>query len=186
MLKQILLTQMRERGPMPFEEFQAAALYDPEHGFFSRGELRSTKAGDFLTSPEVSPLFGETLARFVEKEMERIWAGGLPPSTAGSSRRPLPGTRGETTTSFHLVEVGAGSGSLLKPLLAKLSFAPEVWAIEASPMARNALNPTRIEHWIVVSGSNPPCPWRGTPPTMPWGENTDLTYSLQSTSSQVT
>lgn len=139
MLKQILLTQMRERGPMPFEEFQAAALYDPEHGFFSRGELRSTKAGDFLTSPEVSPLFGETLARFVEKEMERIWAGGLPPSTAGSSRRPLPGTRGETTTSFHLVEVGAGSGSLLKPLLAKLSFAPEVWAIEASPMARNAL-----------------------------------------------
>ena len=43
---------------MPFEEFQAAALYDSEHGFFSKGELRSTNSGDFLTSPEVSPLFG--------------------------------------------------------------------------------------------------------------------------------
>ena len=71
-LKQSLLARVAEDGPIPFEEFQSVALYDSEHGFFSKGELRSTKAGDFLTSPEVSPLFGGTLARFVEEERERI------------------------------------------------------------------------------------------------------------------
>jgi len=40
------------------------------------GPLRSAKEGDFLTSPEVSPLFGETIARFVAAEAERI--GGNP------------------------------------------------------------------------------------------------------------
>ncbi len=104
---------------MPFEEFQRAALYHPEHGFFSKGELRSTKAGDFLTSPEVSPMFGETLARFVENERDRIDP--------------------EKRDTFHLVEVGAGSGSLLRPLLGSLAKAPHVWAVEASPMARETL-----------------------------------------------
>ena len=46
----------------------AACLYDPEGGFFATGPLRSTKDGDFLTSPEVSPWFGRMLARFVAAE----------------------------------------------------------------------------------------------------------------------
>ncbi|HEX6147280.1 MAG TPA: SAM-dependent methyltransferase, partial [Acidimicrobiia bacterium] len=86
---------------------------DPEGGFFSVGKLRSEKAGDFLTSPEVSPLFGETLARYVERERERI---GEP---------------------FALVEVAAGSGSLIGPLLTTIDV--EAWAVETSPAARLAL-----------------------------------------------
>jgi SAM-dependent MidA family methyltransferase len=89
------------------------ALYDPEGGFFGAGKLRSEKAGDFLTSPEVSPLFGETLARFVELERERI---GEP---------------------FQVVEVGAGSGSLIAPLSSRAEV--EAWVVEASPAARFAL-----------------------------------------------
>lgn len=141
-LKEILLAQIVESGPMPFEEFQAAALYDPEHGFFSRGELRSTKAGDFLTSPEVSPLFGETLARFVDEERERIGppAGGKGPAAEQRVGGPVGEARDEDQSPFHLVEVGAGSGSLLEPLLESLSFTPEVWVVEASPMAREALS----------------------------------------------
>ena len=146
---------------MPFEEFQAAALYDPEHGFFSKGELRSTKAGDFLTSPEVSPLFGETLARFVERELERLRQAPLPPDSSSPAVLSPPGgdqpKRGRVHVGppgggktpppeagiggqFQLVEVGAGSGSLLRPLLEALSFEPEVWVVEASPMARQALS----------------------------------------------
>jgi SAM-dependent MidA family methyltransferase len=144
-LNEILLTRIAERGPIPFEEFQSAALYDPEHGFFSTGELRSTKAGDFLTSPEVSPLFGETLAAFVESERQRVGSTGVDGDLAPPAREAS--VRGEGAAAdgggkgalFHLVEVGAGSGSLLKPLLNTLTTPVEVWAVEASPMARAAL-----------------------------------------------
>jgi SAM-dependent MidA family methyltransferase len=105
--------QIETTGPIPFEMFMDIALYDPEGGFFTTGKLRSERGGDFLTSPEVSPLFGETLARFVEGERERI---GQP---------------------FEVVEVAAGSGSLIAPLMRAIEV--EVWAVEASPAAREVL-----------------------------------------------
>jgi SAM-dependent MidA family methyltransferase len=105
--------KIEAEGPIPFEEFMGFALYDPEGGFFAAGKLRSEKAGDFLTSPEVSPLFGETLARYVGREQERI-------------REP-----------FVLIEVAAGSGSLIGPLLKTIEV--EAWAVETSPAARLAL-----------------------------------------------
>ena len=111
-LRQRILQTIDAEGPMPFERFMEIALYDPD-GFFGGGQLRSRKGGDFLTSPEVSPLFGETLAVFVERERARI---GEP---------------------FQLVEVGAGSGSLLRPLLGTIDV--EAWAVEVSPAARQEL-----------------------------------------------
>ena len=112
-LEQRIRRQIRSEGPIPFEVFMDLALYDPEGGFFTTGKLRSERGGDFLTSPEVSALFGETLARFVERERERI---GQP---------------------FEIVEVAAGSGSLIGPL--KRSIDVEAWAVEASPAAREVL-----------------------------------------------
>ncbi len=112
MLRDVLLHRIEAGGPMPFEEFMAACLYDPDHGFFATGPLRSTKAGDFLTSPEVSGWFGRIIARYV---------------TA-------------TDPGGAIIEVGAGSGTLLRPLLAELDTAPEtVVAIDASPAAQRAL-----------------------------------------------
>ncbi len=110
-----LFERIARRGPIPFEEFHRAALYDAEYGYFAAGPLRSAQSGDFLTSPEVSPLFGETLARFVREERQRL---GDP-------------------EGFALVEVGAGSGSLLAPLI---SVEPvRVWVVEVAPAARQAL-----------------------------------------------
>ncbi len=102
---------------MGFDEFMKACLYDPEHGFFATGPLRSSQSGDFLTSPEVSPLFGATLARFVAAEWERL---GRP-------------------ADFAVVDVGAGSGSLLAALLEAIDAPVTAWAVEASPAARAAL-----------------------------------------------
>ena len=116
-----LTDRIRERivveGPLPFEVFQAMALYDPGGGFFTSEVLRSTKGGDFLTSPEVSPLFGAMLARFVNHAWHRIGRPG----------------------QASVVEVAAGSGSLLRPLLEGLEFEADAWAIEASPAACRAL-----------------------------------------------
>src|SRR5690606_14019437 len=71
-LKPRLFQLIDANGPLPFEEFMRLALYDPDGGFFAGAELRSEKAGDFLTSPEVSPMFGETLAELVRREHARI------------------------------------------------------------------------------------------------------------------
>lgn len=104
---------------MPFERFMELALYGPD-GFFGGDTLRSQRAGDFLTSPEVSDLFGETLARYVA------------------------GIADEIGDPFTVVEVGAGSGSLLRPLLTALEV--DAMAIEASPAARSALAELVLVH----------------------------------------
>ena len=114
MLIEKLRATIESDGPMPFEDFMAACLYDSEFGFFATGPLRSDGEGDFLTSPEVSPWFGRTIAAALAGE--------------------LPGD------DWALVEVGAGSGSLLRPLLESLGAAPQpTIAIERSPAARAAL-----------------------------------------------
>ena len=152
-LRPVLAAKLRARiaadAPMPFEQYMAACLYDPDGGFFTTGPLRSVKEGDFLTSPEVSPWFGRTLGKFIESQV-----------ASHKSQDP-----------FLVVDVGAGSGSLLKPLMETLASpsdeggqasvasvsprgfsarggesGPQGWeggysfhAVEASPAARQAL-----------------------------------------------
>jgi len=133
-LKEHIRTKVADAGPMPFDEFMALALYHPE-GFFGGGTLRSEKAGDFLTSPEVSPLFGQALAGYVAAEHRRI---GDP---------------------FALYEVGAGSGSLLRPLLDEHKVSAH--AIEASPAARRSLESILPSERIHESLHAVPKPCRG-------------------------
>ncbi len=118
-----LADRLRDRiaatGPLPFDEYMEICLYDRADGFFTTGPLRSTAGGDFLTSPEVSGWFGRILGRFVVAEQVRL-----------------------APAEVVLVEAGGGSGSLLRALLAECGTeAPgEVWAVEASPAARQALH----------------------------------------------
>lgn len=118
MLASILRDRIRRDGPIPFDEFMRIALYEPEAGYFAAGPVRSERTGDFLTSPEVSPLFGETLGRFVAAEAHRTGADPV-----------------------DVVEVGAGSGSLLRPLLDHLDgagVAARATVVEVSAAARAA------------------------------------------------
>lgn len=105
------------RDPMRFDEYMAWCLYDPEIGFFSatRSDVRSTKAGDFLTSPEVSAEFGRALGRFVTAEHDRVGVDG----------------------EFLVIDVGAGTGSLLRSLAE--TWRGQALGIELSPAAREAL-----------------------------------------------
>jgi len=119
-----LVEVISRTGPIPFEEFQERALYG-SGGFFVGDALRSVKAGDFLTSPEVSPLFGETLGAFVSAEADRL--GAVP----------------------RVVEVGAGSGSLLKALLEVVP--AEAWAVEISMAAQIASSYVVGEDRVVPS-----------------------------------
>ncbi|MDJ0791957.1 MAG: SAM-dependent methyltransferase [Acidimicrobiia bacterium] len=109
-----IVTEIEATGPMRFDRFMELSLYDPEAGFFAVGALRSSADGDFVTSPEVSPWFGRLIGR---------WAKAAKP-----------------TSDSILVEVGAGSGSLLAPMIAEAGDAfAAVYAVEISPGARASI-----------------------------------------------
>ena len=50
-------------GWLSFERFMELALYEPGLGYYSAGSTKLGAAGDFVTAPEVSDLFGRCLAR---------------------------------------------------------------------------------------------------------------------------
>jgi SAM-dependent MidA family methyltransferase len=90
--------EIRGSGPMPFARFMELALYDPAGGYYRAGVARPGRGGDFLTAPELHPIFGELFARAVSQAWGRLG-------------RPEP---------FVVVEHGAGEGALAVPLLGAL------------------------------------------------------------------
>jgi SAM-dependent MidA family methyltransferase len=90
-LRDALAARIRRHGPIPFGDYVEAALYDPTHGFFTRGGGAGRRR-DFLTSPEVGPLFGAVLARALD-----AWWDALD--------QPDP---------FTFVDCGAGQGTLAR------------------------------------------------------------------------
>jgi SAM-dependent MidA family methyltransferase len=85
-------------GWISFAEFMHMALYTPDLGYYSGGAKKfadlKTGEGDFVTAPEISPLFAQTLAR--------------------QARQILAATQGS------ILELGAGTGKLAIDLLLEL------------------------------------------------------------------
>jgi len=86
-----------ERAPLTVAAFMELALYDPDHGYYARAAHRSGRAGDFFTSVDVGPLFGELL------ELQICEMAALLRTTAAET--------------FDLVEAGAGNGRLAADIL---------------------------------------------------------------------
>jgi SAM-dependent MidA family methyltransferase len=103
--------------PVPFDEYMREALYG-EHGFYTRpGGGHAGRRGDFLTSPEVGPLFGAVIANYLDAEWTRI---GRP-------------------KKFTVVDAGAGPGTLARSILAarpSCSDALDYVAVEVSAPQR--------------------------------------------------
>src|SRR5919201_6520228 len=60
-------TEIRNRGPKPFDWFMEQVLYHPEHGYYSSGRCAIGRKGDYFTNVSVGPLFGHLmLAQFAE------------------------------------------------------------------------------------------------------------------------
>lgn len=90
-----------------FEQYMNLALYAPGLGYYSSGATKLGSAGDFVTAPELSPLFGRTLAQQLKQIL---------PSLAPS----------------NILEFGAGTGKLARDILLeleKLNALPEKYFI---------------------------------------------------------
>jgi SAM-dependent MidA family methyltransferase len=109
--------------PIPFDVFMSEALYGEEGFYTARG--RAGRRGDFLTSPEVGPLFGAVVARFLDHEWGRL---GRP-------------------SDFVVVDAGAGPGALVRALLAaepECSSSMRLVAVDVSD-AQRAQHPASVE-----------------------------------------
>ena len=93
-------------GWIGFDRFMDMALYTPGLGYYSGGAHKFGAAGDFVTAPELTPLFSQALAAQVKQIL--------------------------TLSAPHIIEVGAGSGRLAADLLLELeagAYLPESYRI---------------------------------------------------------
>jgi SAM-dependent MidA family methyltransferase len=118
-----LAARIRREGPLRFDLFQEAALYDPDGGYYERPG-RVGRAGDFVTGPSWHPAFGRTIARIArrvwEEEKEKISAkeGERGGSAKGEEEEKTSEKAGESLpramrAPIDLVDIGAGEGDLL-------------------------------------------------------------------------
>lgn len=86
---------IKRHGPLPFSRFMELALYTPGLGYYASGLPKIGKEGDFITAPEISPLFARCIARQASQILAEI-------------------------EHANLIEFGAGKGTLAKDLLLAL------------------------------------------------------------------
>ncbi len=83
-------------GWINFAQLMDAALYTPGLGYYSGGAKKFGLSGDFVTAPEISPLFAQTVARQVQQVLNALQTQNKP---------------------NDILELGAGSGRLAIDLL---------------------------------------------------------------------
>ena len=101
----------RAGGWLPFSRFMAMALYEPGLGYYASGRTivgRVPESGsDFVTAPELSPLFGRALARQVGEALEasgtdEVWEFG---AGSGALAAELLQTLGSRVRRYSIVEL---------------------------------------------------------------------------------
>jgi len=68
----IRLAIMESGGSISFEQYMQMALYEPGLGYYSAGSNKFGEQGDFVTAPEISPLFSYCLARQCQQVLSEI------------------------------------------------------------------------------------------------------------------
>ncbi|MBA2652310.1 MAG: SAM-dependent methyltransferase [Tatlockia sp.] len=81
-----LIRAKLQQGEIPFVEFMQQVLYDLEFGYYSAGLEKFGSKGDFITAPELTPLFGQTLANQCQQVLQNLEQPKLFEFGAGSGR----------------------------------------------------------------------------------------------------
>jgi NADH dehydrogenase [ubiquinone] 1 alpha subcomplex assembly factor 7 len=115
-LAEILAQEIRANGPISVARYMAEALGNPEHGYYMK-QMPLGAAGDFVTAPEVSQMFGELIGLWCAEAWRLM---GMP-------------------SPVRLVELGPGRGTLMRDALrvasslAEFRAALDVHLVESSP-----------------------------------------------------
>ena len=114
-LKQAIIERIQRDGPISFRDYMEMVLYQPALGYYTSEREKMGREGDYLTSPEVSPLFGAMMGR----QLREMW------EVLG---RPA---------SFDAIEVGAGNGTLARDILS--------WSKRTAPELAGAMRYSIVE-----------------------------------------
>lgn len=120
-LKDRLLARIARMGPMTLADYMTECLLHPEHGYYTTRDPLG-RAGDFITAPEISQMFGELIGLW----LAQVWMD-----------QGAPG-------AFVLAELGPGRGTLMADALratrkvAGFHAAAKLHLLEASPRLRQA------------------------------------------------
>jgi SAM-dependent MidA family methyltransferase len=137
-------------GWLPFDRFMAIALYQPGLGYYANttpkfGHLPQGKAdqgSDFVTAPELTPLFGQTLARQVAQALaatgtDEIWEFGAGTGALALQLLDALAAQGQPPRRYTIVDL---SGSLRERQRATLAaHAERVRWVDALPDAMHGV-----------------------------------------------
>ncbi|MBW8830305.1 MAG: SAM-dependent methyltransferase [Burkholderiales bacterium] len=105
----------RDGGWLPFDRFMAMALYAPGLGYYARSDRQfgglPSSGSDFITAPELSPLFGRAVARQIGQALagsgtDEVWEFG---AGTGALALQLLDALGDTVRQYNIVDL---SGTL--------------------------------------------------------------------------
>lgn len=119
-LKKSLKAEISADGPLRLDQYIERCLWDEDEGYYRRAEVFG-RAGDFVTSPEISQIFGEVIGIWALRAWHEL---GAP-------------------SEFALLEMGAGRGLLMRDLLrvakmdAEFMRAMRLHILEKSPARRD-------------------------------------------------
>jgi len=114
-LKEAIIARIERENGISFRDFMAMALYEPRLGYYWSNRPVIGREGDYLTSPEVSPVFGVMVGR----QLCEMW------EAMGSPAR------------FDVVEAGAGNGTLCRDILS--------WMRRTAPQMLESTHYTIVE-----------------------------------------
>lgn len=143
-LETLIRDRIAKDGPIPVADFMALALGHPEHGYYMTGDPFGT-AGDFVTAPEISQVFGELIGLWAAVTWQQI----------------------NSPDKLILVECGPGRGTLMNDLLRAAKSVPDFHAaidihlVETSPAMRQRQKETLsgyAPHWHDTIDSVPAGP----------------------------
>eukprot|EP00808_Paulinella_micropora_P016447 g45549.t1 len=129
------------RGPISLAEYMQECLSHPTHGYYQKKDVFGSK-GDFITSPEISQLFGECLG---------IWVASTWQSLGSPSK-------------FALVELGPGRGTLAMDILRTIKQFPDIYkTVELHLVETSAYMREKQRQTLAVALDEMPLPKEGEP-----------------------
>ncbi|MDP1692594.1 MAG: SAM-dependent methyltransferase [Burkholderiaceae bacterium] len=147
-------------GWLPFDRFMALALYAPGLGYYARGSRQfgsmPASGSDFVTAPELSPLFGASLARQVGQALaatatEEIWEFG---AGSGVLASQLLQALGDRVQRYTIVDLSGALRARQRETLAP--FGQRVRWLDALPATMHGVvvgnevldaMPVQLLHW---------------------------------------
>lgn len=122
-LAALIAEEIQTRGPIPFSRYMQRALYEPGYGYYMNSLRKFGADGDFITAPELSPLYSRCVAMQCRQVLQEL-------------------------SNASVLELGAGTGTMAVEILLqleRLNVLPEQYLIlELSPVLqarqRQAIN----------------------------------------------